>query len=231
MALCFGWIDGRASALDDDYFLQRFTPRRARSRWSKINRDEGRGADRGGADAARRACARSSARRPTAAGTPPTTARRTMTVPDDLQRELDARPAARRRSSRGSTARTATRSSTGSRTRRSPRRAPAGSRSSSRCSRRGETIHPRAARSERAETVVLNAAVPRPTWRRRRPVAGRPWRRDGRPAEASVPDLANRPSTRVDAPLPLMPSVVAISVAGGAPWPPAARANYGRQSP
>ena len=36
-ALCFGWIDGRRKALDENYFLQRFTPRRARSRWSKIN--------------------------------------------------------------------------------------------------------------------------------------------------------------------------------------------------
>src|SRR3954467_4722551 len=38
-ALCFGWIDGRREALDERYFLQRFTPRRPRSRWSRINRD------------------------------------------------------------------------------------------------------------------------------------------------------------------------------------------------
>lgn len=38
-ALCFGWIDGRREALDERYFLQRFTPRRARSNWSRINRD------------------------------------------------------------------------------------------------------------------------------------------------------------------------------------------------
>jgi len=37
-ALCFGWIDGPKKALDDDYWLQRFTPRRSRSIWSKINR-------------------------------------------------------------------------------------------------------------------------------------------------------------------------------------------------
>src|SRR5512132_4205712 len=36
-ALCFGWIDGRREALDERYFLQRFTPRRPRSRWSRIN--------------------------------------------------------------------------------------------------------------------------------------------------------------------------------------------------
>src|SRR5436190_2105749 len=39
-ALCFGWIDGQRKALDETYFLQRFTPRRARSKWSKINRDK-----------------------------------------------------------------------------------------------------------------------------------------------------------------------------------------------
>src|SRR5439155_8599240 len=38
-ALCFGWIDGRREALDEQHFLQRFTPRRSRSRWSRINRD------------------------------------------------------------------------------------------------------------------------------------------------------------------------------------------------
>ena len=39
IALCYGWIDGQRKALDGDHFLQRFTPRRRRSRWSKINRD------------------------------------------------------------------------------------------------------------------------------------------------------------------------------------------------
>ncbi|MBL8287629.1 MAG: YdeI/OmpD-associated family protein [Rubrivivax sp.] len=37
IALCWGWIDGQKKALDDQHFLQRFTPRRARSVWSKIN--------------------------------------------------------------------------------------------------------------------------------------------------------------------------------------------------
>jgi uncharacterized protein YdeI (YjbR/CyaY-like superfamily) len=39
VALCFGWIDGQRKALDANYFLQRFTPRRARSRWSTANRE------------------------------------------------------------------------------------------------------------------------------------------------------------------------------------------------
>lgn len=36
-ALCYGWIDGIRRKLDDQWFLQRFTPRRPRSNWSKIN--------------------------------------------------------------------------------------------------------------------------------------------------------------------------------------------------
>lgn len=36
-ALCFGWIDGQKRAHDDVSFLQRFTPRRARSVWSRVN--------------------------------------------------------------------------------------------------------------------------------------------------------------------------------------------------
>jgi uncharacterized protein YdeI (YjbR/CyaY-like superfamily) len=36
-ALCFGWIDGRANAIDGDRYMQRFTPRRPGSNWSKIN--------------------------------------------------------------------------------------------------------------------------------------------------------------------------------------------------
>jgi uncharacterized protein YdeI (YjbR/CyaY-like superfamily) len=37
-ALCFGWIDGKKKALDDSFWLQRFTPRGSRSIWSKVNR-------------------------------------------------------------------------------------------------------------------------------------------------------------------------------------------------
>lgn len=37
IALCWGWIDGQKKGLDDQHFLQRFTPRRRRSIWSKIN--------------------------------------------------------------------------------------------------------------------------------------------------------------------------------------------------
>jgi len=39
VALCWGWIDGIKKAFDERSFLQRFTPRKARSVWSQINRD------------------------------------------------------------------------------------------------------------------------------------------------------------------------------------------------
>ena len=39
-ALCHGWIDGQKRRLDDDHWLQRFTPRRPGSKWSRINRDQ-----------------------------------------------------------------------------------------------------------------------------------------------------------------------------------------------
>ena len=39
VALRFGWIDGQARGHDESWYLQRFTPRRARSIWSKRNRD------------------------------------------------------------------------------------------------------------------------------------------------------------------------------------------------
>jgi uncharacterized protein YdeI (YjbR/CyaY-like superfamily) len=93
IALCFGWIDGRRNALDDRFFLQRFGPRRARSRWSKINREkaealiaQGRMRPAGLAEVER---AKADGRWDAAyAG------QRAMGVPEDLQRELDARPQA-----------------------------------------------------------------------------------------------------------------------------------------
>jgi uncharacterized protein YdeI (YjbR/CyaY-like superfamily) len=38
VALCYGWIDSQAKGFDDVYWLQRFTTRRPRSKWSKVNR-------------------------------------------------------------------------------------------------------------------------------------------------------------------------------------------------
>jgi uncharacterized protein YdeI (YjbR/CyaY-like superfamily) len=37
IALCFGWIDGRANGLDDKWWLVRYTPRRSKSIWSQKN--------------------------------------------------------------------------------------------------------------------------------------------------------------------------------------------------
>jgi uncharacterized protein YdeI (YjbR/CyaY-like superfamily) len=39
VALCFGWIDGQKKSYDANSFLQKFTPRRKRSAWSKRNRE------------------------------------------------------------------------------------------------------------------------------------------------------------------------------------------------
>jgi uncharacterized protein YdeI (YjbR/CyaY-like superfamily) len=92
-ALCFGWIDGQRKALDDRYFLQRFTPRRARSKWSQINRDKVAALTRAGrmrpAGLAEVERAKADGRWDAAYG-----GQAAMTVPDDLQAELDARPAA-----------------------------------------------------------------------------------------------------------------------------------------
>ncbi|HVT00581.1 MAG TPA: YdeI/OmpD-associated family protein [Solirubrobacterales bacterium] len=93
LALCFGWIDSQKRGLDETHFLQRFTPRRPRGRWSKINREkaealEARGALRPGG-AAEVAAAKADGRWEAAyAG------QRAAEVPDDLRRELDANPAA-----------------------------------------------------------------------------------------------------------------------------------------
>jgi uncharacterized protein YdeI (YjbR/CyaY-like superfamily) len=92
-ALCFGWIDARREALDATHFLQRFTPRRARSRWSRINRDK---AQRLIAGKRMRPAGLAEVERAKADGrwAAAYEGQRTSTVPDDLQRELDARPQA-----------------------------------------------------------------------------------------------------------------------------------------
>lgn len=39
VVLCYGWIDGQSRSLDERYYLQRYTPRRSASIWSKLNRE------------------------------------------------------------------------------------------------------------------------------------------------------------------------------------------------
>jgi uncharacterized protein YdeI (YjbR/CyaY-like superfamily) len=92
-ALCYGWIDGRRQGLDDTWFLQRFTPRTKRSKWSKINTE--------------RVARLEEAGRMRPAGTREVEAAKadgrweaayagqaTAVVPDDLRAALDASPAA-----------------------------------------------------------------------------------------------------------------------------------------
>jgi uncharacterized protein YdeI (YjbR/CyaY-like superfamily) len=92
-ALCFGWIDGRREALDERHFLQRFTPRRASSRWSRINRDT---AERLIADGSMRPAGFAEVERAKGDGRWQAAyeGQRSISVPEDLQRELDARPSA-----------------------------------------------------------------------------------------------------------------------------------------
>jgi uncharacterized protein YdeI (YjbR/CyaY-like superfamily) len=92
-ALCFGWIDGQARSVDESFYVQRFTPRRARSIWSKRNRDFATALIESGRmqPAGLREVERAKADgRWDAAYDAPSTA----TVPDDLRAALDASPSA-----------------------------------------------------------------------------------------------------------------------------------------
>ena len=94
VALCYGWIDGQARRFDEDYYLQRFTPRRARSKWSKINRGKAEKLIESGAMKASGMSEVERARadgRWDAAYDAPSTA----TVPDDLGVELEKNDRAR----------------------------------------------------------------------------------------------------------------------------------------
>jgi uncharacterized protein YdeI (YjbR/CyaY-like superfamily) len=93
-ALCHGWIDGQLNPYDDDWWLIRFTPRKARSKWSANNRTraieliaEGRVARAGLAeiDAAKADGRWDAAYAPQGSAT----------VPEDLAAALDAEPKAR----------------------------------------------------------------------------------------------------------------------------------------
>ncbi|HEY7022104.1 MAG TPA: YdeI/OmpD-associated family protein [Ktedonobacterales bacterium] len=90
-ALCYGWIDGQRASLDDAYFLQKFTPRRARSGWSRVNREKALELIAAGRmrPAGLREVERAQADGRWDAAYEPQSA---ITVPDDLQREFDANP-------------------------------------------------------------------------------------------------------------------------------------------
>jgi uncharacterized protein YdeI (YjbR/CyaY-like superfamily) len=93
VALCFGWIDGQSKSLDDTYYLQRWTPRRKRSPWSKRNVDKVAALTAAGlmtpAGQAEIDRAKADGRWDRAYDGP-----KNATVPDDLQAALDANPRA-----------------------------------------------------------------------------------------------------------------------------------------
>jgi uncharacterized protein YdeI (YjbR/CyaY-like superfamily) len=93
-ALCYGWIDGQKASFDTQYWLQKFTPRRSKSIWSKVNCDKAmalieagrmqlaglREVERAKADGRWDASYASQSK---------------ITIPDDLQSELNNNPQAR----------------------------------------------------------------------------------------------------------------------------------------
>ena len=93
VALCHGWIDGQKRGYDELHWLQRFTPRGPRSRWSQVNRDKAEALIGAGrmrpAGQAQVDAARADGRWAAAyAG------QRTATVPDDLAAALAEDPEA-----------------------------------------------------------------------------------------------------------------------------------------
>lgn len=93
VALCFGWIDGQKNKFDEQYWLQKFTPRRPKSIWSKINRDkiailteQGKMRPAGLREVQR---AQQDGRWDAAYES-----QSSATIPEDLQKALDANPAA-----------------------------------------------------------------------------------------------------------------------------------------
>jgi uncharacterized protein YdeI (YjbR/CyaY-like superfamily) len=93
-ALCYGWIDGQKKAFDEKYWLQKFTPRRSKSIWSKINREKAEKLIASGqmrpAGLAAVELAMESGRWDTAYDS-----QKTITIPKDFQTELDAHPKAK----------------------------------------------------------------------------------------------------------------------------------------
>ncbi|GAA4812217.1 YdeI/OmpD-associated family protein [Streptomyces ziwulingensis] len=93
-ALCHGWIDGQKKKLDEQHWLQRFTPRRSGSKWSKVNREKATELIESGrmrpAGLREVEAAKADGRWEAAYA-----AQSKATVPDDLQAALDAAPEAR----------------------------------------------------------------------------------------------------------------------------------------
>lgn len=94
IALCYGWIDGQKRAFDDRFWLQKFTPRRPKSIWSRVNRDKATALIAEGkmrpAGLRQVELAQRDGRWDAAYSS-----QRTITVPDDFQIALDTNPEAR----------------------------------------------------------------------------------------------------------------------------------------
>jgi uncharacterized protein YdeI (YjbR/CyaY-like superfamily) len=92
-ALCYGWIDSQMKSLDERFYIQKFTPRRAKSKWSRVNREkieelmkQGRMRPAGLAEVE---LAKADGRWEAAYSSPAN-----VEIPDDLQQALDASPKA-----------------------------------------------------------------------------------------------------------------------------------------
>ena len=94
IALCWGWIDGQKKGMDDQYYLQRFTPRRARSIWSKVNIDKVAALAKAGRMRAP-GLAQVDAAKADGRWARAYDGARTSEVPEDLAAALDAMPKAR----------------------------------------------------------------------------------------------------------------------------------------
>jgi len=98
VALCWGWIDGIRKSFDERSFLQRYTPRRPKSVWSQINRDNvarltaaGRMTPHG-----QRQVDAAKADGRWAAAYAPIRSASEATIPDDLKAAIEANPKARK---------------------------------------------------------------------------------------------------------------------------------------
>ncbi|MDR6534639.1 uncharacterized protein YdeI (YjbR/CyaY-like superfamily) [Variovorax soli] len=94
IALCWGWIDGQKKSLDHQHFVQRFTPRRARSTWSKINVDKAAALIEAGRMQAP-GYAQIEAAKADGRWAKAYDGARTSAVPEDLVEALDAEPKAK----------------------------------------------------------------------------------------------------------------------------------------
>jgi uncharacterized protein YdeI (YjbR/CyaY-like superfamily) len=93
VALCFGWIDGLKKTFDDKTWIQRFSPRKPTSQWSKINREKAlKLIDDGKMKPSGMAIIEIAKTRGTWDNA--YDSQKTMTVPPDLKSELDTNPQA-----------------------------------------------------------------------------------------------------------------------------------------